>query len=435
MAKSEMGGSGRLVLIGIDGASYGMIDQLAADGTLPHMQRLIQAGAFRRMISSLPEVSPVAWSSIITGADPAEHGTFGFTDLAPHSYRTIFPNARTLAVPPFWNREGYGRTVVINMPFTYPARPMNGVLIAGFVALDLEKATFPPSLVPELQRMDYRTDVDSNKAHQSLELFLTDLDRTLQARIAVYRHLWESEPWKTFVLVFTGTDRLSHFLWDAYLDPTHRYHEAFLDHFRQVDAVVGEIADQLRAKDVLVIVSDHGFEPLNQNVYVNAILRAAGLLRFKGNSPQRMRDISPAARAFALEPSRVYVHAKDKYPTGAVAESDQEAVLRDVIDLFRDITFEGQPAIKCVFRKEEIYHGPLLDRAPDLVLLAEPGFNLRGSLKATECFGQDLFTGKHARDNAVFLACGNYDQDVIPEQPHVADVVGIIDRITRGGLK
>jgi predicted AlkP superfamily phosphohydrolase/phosphomutase len=430
-----MADEGRLIVIGIDGASYEMIAQLAGDGTLPHMQRLIQAGTFRRMISSLPEVSPVAWSSIITGVDPAEHGVFGFTDLAPHSYCTIFTSAHTLAVPLFWDRAGNGRTVVINMPFTYPARPMNGVLIAGFVALDLEKATYPPSLVPELQSLGYRTDVDSNKAHQSFELFLKDLDRTLQARIAAYRYLWEAEPWQTFVLVFTGTDRLSHFLWDAYLDPAHRYHDAFIDHFRQVDAVVGEIVGQLREEDVLMMVSDHGFEALEQNVYVNAILRDAGLLQFEVATAKRLRDISPDARAFALEPSRVYVHTKDKYPKGGVAESERDAVLRDVVDLFQDLTFEGQPVLKRIFHKEEIYHGPLLDRAPDLVLLAEPGFDLRGSLKATKCFGEGLLTGKHTRDNAIFLVYGDYDRDVIPKQPHVADVVGIIDRIANCELR
>jgi len=421
-------GKGRLVFIGIDGASYEMIAQLAADRILPHIGRLIQAGTFRPMISSLPEVSPVAWHSIITGANPAEHGTFGFTDLAPHSYHMFFPNAQTLAVPPFWNRNDK-RTVVINMPFTYPAQPLNGVLIAGFVALDLEKATYPHTLVPELQRADYRIDVDSNKAHQSLQLFLNDLERTFQARVTTYRYLWEVEPWETFVLVFTGTDRLSHFMWDAYMDPTHHFHDAFVDHFRQVDAIVGEIADQLRPEDLLVMVSDHGFERLEQNVYVNVLLRDAGLLRFDKPDPRGVKDISPEARAFALEPSRIYIHAKDKYPKGSVSGQEREAVLHDVVDLFTDLTHNGQQVIRRVYHKEEIYAGPLMERAPDLVLLAEPGFNLRTSNKETKHFGVDIFTGKHARDNAIFLVSGNHDPDLISAHPQVADVVGIINQI------
>jgi predicted AlkP superfamily phosphohydrolase/phosphomutase len=427
-----MNDRGRLVLIGIDGASYEMIARLAADGTLPHMQRLIHAGTFQPMVSSLPEVSPVAWSSIITGADPAEHGIFGFTDLAPHSYRTIFANARTRAVPPFWTRASNGRSVVMNMPFTYPAQPLDGVLIAGFIALNLEKATYPSSLVAELRRLDYRIDVDSNRAHQSLGLFLKDLERTLHGRIAVYRYLWELEAWQTFVLVFTGTDRLCHFLWDAYLDPQHTYHEAFLDHFRQVDAAVGEIADRLQPDDLLVIVSDHGFEAIEQDVYVNTILRDAGLLQFETPVPRGMKDISPKALAFALEPSRIYVHVKERYPKGTVAGQEREAVLDDIVNLFRGLTCEGQRVIKKVFRREEIYSGPLLNRAPDLVLLAEPGYNLRGSLTAVEPFGKGPSRGKHARDNAILLVYGDHDREAVPRQLCVADVVGTIDRIARG---
>ena len=424
-----MSSSRRIILIGIDGASYEMMSHLASGGTLPHMQRLIEAGTFRRMTSSIPEVSPVAWNSIITGADPAEHGVFGFTDLAPGTYRTTFANSYTADIPPFWAREGNGRAVVINMPFSYPARPLNGVLISGFVALDLAKATYPPSLVPELKRMHYSLDVDSSKAHQSPDLFLRDLDRTLEGRIAAYRHLWDSELWQTFVLVFTGTDRLSHFLWDAYLDPAHRCHEAFLDHFRQVDAVVGEIADRLRPEDLLVIVSDHGFENLEQNVFVNAILREAGLLSFETPSPQGVRHLSHHAQAFALEPSRIYVHTRDRFPKGSVSESGKATVLDEVTALFEDLRFEGRPVIKKVYHKEEIYSGPHLDRAPDLVLLAEPGFNLRGSLQAPQCFGKDIFKGKHARDNAILLMYGDFDEDMIPVQPQVADVVGTVDRI------
>lgn len=419
----------RLTLLGIDGASHDMVSQLATDGTLPNIQRLIEGGTFRRMTSSIPEVSPVAWNSIMTGADPAEHGVFGFTDLAPGSYRTTFASSQSVRRSPFWVRKRNGRAVIINMPFTYPARPLNGVLIAGFVALDLAKATYPPSLVPELERMQYRLDADSSRAHQSSELFLKDLDRTLETRTAAYRYLWDSESWQTFVLVFTGTDRLSHFLWDAYSDPAHRYHEAFLNHFRQVDAVIGEIADRLRPEDLLVMVSDHGFEALEQNVFINCILREAGLLSFETPSPQGMRHVSPGARVFALEPSRIYLHSKARYPRGSVTESERAPVLAEVTALFQELLFEGRPVIKGIYHKEEIYSGPHLDRAPDLVLLAQAGFNLRGSVKATHSFGKDVFKGKHARDNAILLVYGDFDEAMIPRQPQVTDVVSTIDGI------
>jgi len=229
------------VIIGLDGMPYGLMDRFGRDGTMPNFGRLARDGIFRQMASSIPAVSSVAWSSIITGANPGEHGVFGFTDVAPGTYRLTFPNFNSLKVKPFWERSESRRAVVINVPTTFPAREMNGVLIAGFVALDLERATFPRSLVPSLREMNYRVDVDSQKAHQSMTFFLRDLDDTLRARIAAYRYLWREEEWDTFVLVFTGTDRLAHFLWDAYEDGSHRYREPFLNHFQQIDEVIGEI--------------------------------------------------------------------------------------------------------------------------------------------------------------------------------------------------
>ena len=70
-----------------------------------------------------------------------------------------------------------------------------------------------------------------------------------------------------------------------------------------------------------------------------------------------------------------------------------------------------------------------MDRAPDLVVLAESGFNLRGGLSSVGHFGRDIHTGKHARDNAILLVHGDHDPDMVPLHPHVADVIGIADRI------
>ena len=119
----------RLVIIGLDGMPYRLIRNLAEKGTMPNMKRLIEEGVFRQMESSIPEVSSVVWSSIITGTNPGVHGIFGFTDLAPGTYRIIFPNFNSLKAKPFWERGRSGSSVIINVPGTYPARPLDGVLL------------------------------------------------------------------------------------------------------------------------------------------------------------------------------------------------------------------------------------------------------------------------------------------------------------------
>jgi len=435
----------RVVILGLDGMPYRLIADLSRKGVMPNMAELIAEGVFREMASSIPEVSSVAWSSIITGKNPGEHGIFGFTDLMPGSYSVFFPNFSNLKAPPFWEREGSGRSVIINVPSTYPAtaRAMNGVLISGFVALELEKACYPPSLAPELERLDYRLDVDSEKAHKSMELFLKDLERTLEARISAYRYFWEGEDWETFMLVFTGTDRLAHFLWEAYEDKSHRYHEAFLEHLRRIDRVIGEITDRMKEDDILILLSDHGFERLEKEVYVNSILKGEGFLKLEPEGSGNLEDLAGKTRAFALDPGRIYLNSKGKYPRGSISPKDKERVIAELIDLFEGLRLDGRRVVRRVCRKEEIYHGPFLDRAPDMVLLPERGFNFRGRVELDRDRSSESeegpsqprpqhrqpFTGKHAQEGAFLLVKGSAAQKAVPPRPKVSDVVGVIDRL------
>lgn len=417
----------RTIIIGLDGMPYSLMDKFARDGTMPNFGALVDEGSFRQMASSIPEVSSVAWSSVITGTNPGEHGVFGFTDIAPGTYRTTFPNFNNLKARPFWERESSGRSVIINVPTTFPARQMNGVLIAGFVALDLKRATFPQSLVPTLEEMGYRVDVDSQKAHESLGFFLRDLDKTLQARVEVYRHLWRKEDWETFVLVFTGTDRLAHFLWDAYEDEAHEYHEAFVDHFQQIDEIIGEIAQELRQDDVLIMLSDHGFERLKKNVYVNYLLREDGFLSFKTGSSPGLKSVAEDTRAFALDPGRIYVHSRERYPQGSVDQDEYTSVVDDLAAFFDSLRVDGEKVIKRVYRGEELYAGTQSHRAPDLVLLGRSGYNLRGNWKAEQSFGTDIFAGKHSQADAFLLVYGKGAERLVPEKPDVTDIVAIIE--------
>jgi predicted AlkP superfamily phosphohydrolase/phosphomutase len=422
---------GRLILVGLDGMPFGLVKGLAERSVMPNTKQLIDEGVFCPMASSIPEISSVAWSSIITGENPGAHGVFGFTDLAPSSYRLVFPNFSTLKAQPFWEREGSGRSVILNVPSTFPARALAGAMISGFVALDLERATYPPALVPWLQEQDYRVDVNSELAHKSLDLFLEDLDRTLRARIRTYRHLWTEEDWDTFVLVFTGTDRLAHFLWDAYEDEEHRYHDAFLDHLRQVDVAVGEIAERTNEDDVLLLLSDHGFERLESDVYVNHLLLQEGFLRVEKDQARRPQDIADESQAFALDPGRIYVHLENRFPRGTVLSSDRDALVTDLIATLEGLEFHGAKVIERVYRREEIYEGPWLDQAPDLVVLAKKGFNLRGGLNPKQLFAKGAFMGKHSQPDAFLLIRSRHVSEIVLDYPGVSDIVSLVDSLCR----
>lgn len=406
---------------------FGMIEDFAETGIMPSTAKLISQGIFKKMHSSIPEVSSVAWSSMITGKNPGRHGIFGFMDLFPHSYKMRFPNFGDLKAPPVWD-QWQGKSVIINVPSTYPVREMNGVHISGFVSIDFEKSVYPKSLITPLKELGYRLDVDSQKAHSSMDLFLSDLDRTLDARIEAYRYLWETQDWQTFMLVFTATDRLMHFLWNAYEVKDHEYHNLFLEHFRKIDKAIGEISERIADDDLLIMLSDHGFERLDNDVYISYLLTQEGFLQFKQGEDIALNNICYGTKAFVLDPARIYLNLKGKYPCGTVDQADSEDVLSQLENLFRSLQIDGRAVIRDIYRKEQLYSGPYLENAPDLVLVGAEGFNLKANVKTKQLADKDIFSGKHTQDTAFLIVKGLSDKSIIPDIPAVSDIKQIVEK-------
>jgi predicted AlkP superfamily phosphohydrolase/phosphomutase len=417
----------RTVIVGLDGVPFGMLKEFTETGVMPNTAELISQAIFKKMQSSIPEVSSVAWSSMITGQNPGGHGVFGFMDLHPDTYRMKFPNFSDLKAPPFWD-VWRGKSVIINVPSTYPVREMNGVLISGFVSIDFEKSIYPKSLIAQLKDMDYRLDVDSQKAHSDMDAFLKDLDTSLEARIEAYHYLWETQDWQTFMLVFTATDRLMHFLWDAYEDKGHKYHNLFLEHFRKIDRAIGEINDRLNGDDLLIMHSDHGFERLDKDIYISYLLAEEGFLQFKQDQDITLNNICYGTKAFALDPARIYLNFKGKYPCGSVDVADAEDILRQLENLFQSLEVDGRKVIRDVYRKEQIYSGRCLENAPDLILVGTEGFNLKASVKADKLTDKAIFTGKHTQDTAFLIVKGLSDSSVVPDAPVVWDIKTIAEK-------
>ncbi len=411
--------SEKTVIIGIDGVPFHLIRDLAKSGDMPNFASLIDDGYFSKMRSAIPEVSNVNWSSMVTGKNPGEHGIYGFTELIQGTYTVSFPDRRALQAEEFW-KDGR-RHIVLNVPATYPAEEINGVMVSGFVSPELERAVTPDSALDYLKSIDYSVDVDSEKAHKSKRLFLDNLFDTLEKRKKAYEHFWEDK-WDVFMLVFTGSDRLEHFLWHAYEDESHEYHERFLDYFREVDKIIGEIMDKMGEDDRLIALSDHGMEQIEENVNVNAHLEKHGFLKLGDKPEERYKNITEGTKAFALDPGRIYINEKGRYPRGGVEYSDQ--LVEEIISSFDDLTYKGQDVIKKVWKKEDIYSGKYLDRAPDIVLTPNKGFNLKGGVKYDDIFEQNIFNGKHTEHNA-FLYCNNIK---LPENPVIEDVRSLIEK-------
>ncbi|CAO0824873.1 Alkaline phosphatase family protein [Desulfarculales bacterium] len=421
--------SQRLIFIGLDGLGLDLAQSLAARGVMPYLGRLMELGATWSTDSPLPEVSPVCWTSLFSGAEPGEHGVYGFGEPQPGAYGVRPVQAEAVAVPRLWDDlSRLGRSsVVLNVPLTYPARAILGVMVSGFVAPELSRAVHPPALLPRVQALGYRPEADLEAGVGDPAALLTDLKQAIAARAALFRQFWQ-DPWDLYIAIFTDSDRVNHFLWPALWEPSHPLHAPALDLYRSMDGFLGELwqrfgEEVLTGRITLLIAADHAFGPIRSEVYLNPWLRQQGFLHVEGwqQGPGHER-ILPQSLALALDPGRVYLHWAERFPGGCLvpgpaAEEALDAIKEGLLSLrFRRVKRNGgqvrvvvEAPIARVHLGRELYHGPQASLAPDLVVEAAQGYPLRAGLGRASVFGLSHLTGTHCPRGAV--AC------LLPGQP------------------
>ena len=413
----------KVVVVGLDGAPHSLLERFCEEGVMPHLASLREEGTISAMDTPLPEISSTSWATFFTGRNPGKHGIYGFSDLRPASYKLYFPNLKDVRGDTLWDAAGKAdrRSIVLNVPSTYPARPLNGILCSGFVALDLRRATYPESAFHYLNGMGYRIDADTRLPKKSKAEFVEDVKKTLALREKALLHFFDTEEWDLFVGVITATDRLMHFCYGDFEEKGELYEE-FLGIYRESDRILGEIAKRVREMDDthLILMSDHGFTYLEKQVYLNHWLEQEGYLSWESGEPKQVEEIAAGARAFALDPARIYVHTKGRYPKGEVEPGDAAMAIREEIaEKIATLEIDGKPVVKEIHRREELYSGPLLASAPDLVLVPHRGFDLKGAIGKGVLSNREIFTGMHTHDDAVLYIRGH---ELRGAKPHVMDI-------------
>lgn len=394
----------RCVVIGLDGVPFSFLNSLMANGELPNLRKIFSNGSLRRLNSVIPTVSSVAWTSFMTGKNPGKHGIYGFVDRELNTYNTFIPTTRNIRGETLWevlSRHGK-RVVVMNVPISYPPRPVNGILVGCFLTPTLEKGVYPPSIVPTLQRLGYRIDVDAWIARKSLDEFLKELKTVLERRAEVTLHFLRNGDWDFLMMHFMETDRLHHFLWEQMQAADERYQSRCLDIYRFIDGVIGDLWAELDGDTSLVMLSDHGFCTIRQEINLNAWLRQNGWLKFRNDPPASLEEIHPDSVAYSVIPGKIYLNLEGREPQGSVRPAEYER-LRD--QLARQIaglrdSESGEFAVDRVLTREEAYCGPAFAQAPDLIVLPRDGYDLKADLKKERLFERGIFTGMHTFSDA-----------------------------------
>ena len=293
----------KVLIIGVDGATFDLIKPWVEEGKLPTFKNLLDEGVHGDLISTIPPVTAPAWTSLMTGKNPGKHGLYHFIEPQPGSYEMRYTNARSRLAKTVWEIMcAHGLKVgVINVPMTYPPEPVNGFMISGMDAPENSSAiTYPPNLYEELKnkfgivspQIRYLGFLSNNKRRDSILGSLEEADHHYQK---VTEYLLKKYPVDVAMVVFTSVDTAQHFFWQ-YMDKNHprydpsgggEFQDAILHVCQRIDKIIGEITEKLSDETSIFIVSDHGFNPTSgRYIYLNQFLAEIGLLKLKENSQE-----------------------------------------------------------------------------------------------------------------------------------------------------
>ena len=429
----------KVLVIGLDGVPYSFLIHPKNTGQFPRMQALFQEhqGSIHRMRSVIPTISSVAWSSFMTGRNPAKHNIYGFIDRNPDPFESFIPTGSTMRCSTLWHilSEAQKRVVVINVPVTYPPKPVNGVLIAGFLATKLEKCAYPPSTVPHLQELGYRIDVDAWLARKDKKKFLEELFLTLERRFTTAEYFLQKEEWDYFHLHIMGTDRINHFLWDAWENDDPELGAEFIRYYQKIDTYIGQIHDRFIQPNpdmYFILLSDHGFCKIRQEVFINQWLQEKGWLKFTSKKPASLKDMHPDTKAYSLIPGRIFLNVQGREFCGQIKPGEEyEKIREQLIDSLMDMKDpENEETILAkVLKREEIYHGPYFAKAADLIAVPKDGYDLKGNIDRTALTGRSELVGMHTYDDAFFYlkdkGVEETDFDICALAPTILKLMGI----------
>jgi predicted AlkP superfamily phosphohydrolase/phosphomutase len=446
-------GKRKLIVLGLDGAEWDVVNALIGEGCLPNFMRMKQKGSYARLRSTIPPVTPVAWTSIFTGANPGKHGVFDFYNRDGELVTT-----KDTLLPFLWEQIPDKKFIVFNTPFTFPPRKSeNSIIISGFGTPGLNcDFTYPAEIRKDIFRIVPDYDLDSGnvraiqkrialaKKHkmessEAYNAFIAEFDegilKSFNNRKAVAKHLIRNNGWDAAILVFSEPDWVQHEFMRHFFSSASKKITPVGKLYIEIDAFLGELLDEGHN---VIIVSDHGFLEYERMFFMNSLLHEEGFLKRSPGLKQgavsmvhklaksafcltppwliRMLKKSGRIKAFGwnlvmskedlgVDKSRSRAYLMD--PVGGIFVRSQED-LPALAKLLEGCTDdEGRKLLELVLRREDIYVGPALRYAPHLVVLPAGGVALSARLSKAR-LNTDMekeVSGGH-KLHGVFLACG-----------------------------
>jgi len=379
----------KVVMVGLDGLNPDLVYQWK--GELPNLSKLMEEGIYGKIKSTVPPITPQAWSCILTGKNPGHFGYWDFTYRDDYSYgqsELVNSRVRDERVDTIYEiLSGYNKKVaIINVPVTYPPPEIpGGYSISSFMTPSLNKQfTYPDSLKKEIEKIigQYIIDAstsDMNFRQMDKEVVLKRIYDMDKQRFELTKYFIKEKKCDFVFTVIMGTDRMPH-LFYRYFDKNHRryiphpkYENALKNHYEFCDENIGEILNLADEDTTMIVTSDHSVQRLDGRINLNEWLIKEGYMKLRkrpeGLASLMQTDIDwSQTKAWATGfTGQLYLNLKGRESQGIVDSQDYERLLDELAEKLKAITDEkGERLDTKVYKRKDIHSGEYAKFGPDL---------------------------------------------------------------------
>ncbi|AKG92424.1 hypothetical protein GAH_00219 [Geoglobus ahangari] len=465
----------KVFVIGLDGATWDVILPLVERGELPTFKKLIENGAWGVLKSTIPPVTIPAWPAFVTGKNPGKFGVFDFFVVDENGESRIV-TSKDIKSKKLWDYLGFFglKSIVVNLPNSYPVEKINGVMVSGMLTPEGKPFAYPPEVEEIAKEIGYVIEVDSDviKKYRGKYELINELLRIIDKRFRFADYLLKRYKCDFFFILVRETDIIQH--------SEFKNLNKIATVYKYIDSKISEFIDRyFDDNTIFILMSDHGFSPLNKHIYINNLLYKNKLLKinnqkisnnkntdiiyrvllklgitkkdlgrifkkFKldkivvkilplsllGSIPTSVYDVDMKESVayfggkFGMESTYILIN-KQKFST----KEEYETTRTKIIEILKKVKDPktGKPVITRVFKGEELFNGEFSSSAPDLVILLEKGYSMNASITKDGTIIEEipLPSGTHDTDGIVLF----YGRDIKPTKLDDATIYDLMPTI------
>jgi predicted AlkP superfamily phosphohydrolase/phosphomutase len=408
----------KTLLVGWDGATFTVLDELMAQGVMPFLKSFLAGGVRANLRTIVPALTPPAWTSLMTGRTPGYHGVFDFFRFEGTNSKHIrFSTSSDVQTETIWSlasRNGL-KAAVMNFPSMYPAPHISGYVVPGWVPWrQMRLACWPKDLFDRLKAlpdvtlrelgMDIKLEEKSTEGVGTQEEYGPWIEfHTRRERnwFEIYKYLTSTDPSELTAVLFDGVDKMQHLCW-RFIRPQDaqplkeewefQIRELCLNYYRQIDSIFEQMVALAGPDANVLLASDHGFGPTYEIFHVNNWLAKKGYLVWseaaKQEKPAALLGVGQVARhtwlldwnetrAFATTPTsngiNIAIRADGSGP--GVPPEEYQSFRDRLVEELREVRSpeDGERLISEIFTREQVFPGPSGGLGPDITLEMRDG--------------------------------------------------------------